>query len=232
MRFFNRGGKKDDKNKNNGSTTTTPDNSSGTTTTNGGRSGSTTQTPPISTGVQDSTVSGSPTSMTPTSTGMMNMNNGSSGSGSSSSNGGENSPATVAVVEGSGVNVKSLITKTLTSLQEIWDIHGEFLTVTADEEDTKQKLSKLTKSEIRKHIDLLIGKREEWSSESDEAFAYRYNIRKAHVMSENKSIERGDLLPPVYLTSDTTFDPSIKFFCKVNLVGGKFRIFRLVYIHE
>ncbi|EFC40323.1 predicted protein [Naegleria gruberi] len=214
MRFFNRGGKKDDKNKNNGSTTTTPDNSSGTTTTNGGRSGSTTQTPPISTGIQDSTVSGSPTSMTPTST---------VGSGSSSSNGGENSPATVAVVEGSGVNVKSLITKTLTSLQEIWDIHGEFLTVTADEEDTKQKLSKLTKSEIRKHIDLLIGKREEWSSESDEAFAYRYNIRKAHVMSENKSIERGDLLPPVYLTSDTTFDPSIKFFCKVNLVGDNFQ---------
>ncbi|KAF0984835.1 hypothetical protein FDP41_000734 [Naegleria fowleri] len=121
------------------------------------------------------------------------------------------------------VAVKTLIAKTLQAIHEVCELHGEYLTIAIDDEQFKQKLSSLPKSEIRKHIDLLIGKRDVWSSESEEVFAFRYNIRKAHQMSENKSIERGDLLPPVYLTSDTSFDPNIKFYCKVNLVGDNFQ---------
>lgn len=128
------------------------------------------------------------------------------------------------------VAVKTLIAKTLQAIHEVCELHGEYLTIAIDDEQFKQKLSSLPKSEIRKHIDLLIGKRDVWSSESEEVFAFRYNIRKAHQMSENKSIERGDLLPPVYLTSDTSFDPNIKFYCKVNLVGGKYE--RIVYYDD
>lgn len=145
-------------------------------------------------------------------------NGGSSASltGSGSNNSGSSN--SLDKLQFAAVNVKAIISKSLKSIKEICDEYGEFLT--ADETTTKLKVSKLSKSEVKKHVDLIIGRRDEWSSESEEVFAFRYNIRKAHVISENKSIERSDLLPPVYLTSDTTFDSSVKFFCKVNLVGG------------
>ncbi|KAL9652739.1 hypothetical protein ABK040_010773 [Willaertia magna] len=152
-----------------------------------------------------------------TSNGSLSENNGTSSNVSNSSNSSSNTPTT----SPSTSTTKSSKHRPTRTMTDISDAFGTVLT--EDETTTKTKGSLQTPEEIKRYMELILGKTKEWCSENDEVKAFRKAIRKAHYITENKSIERSDLLPPVYLTSDTTFDENVKFFCKVNLVGENFQ---------
>jgi hypothetical protein len=98
----------------------------------------------------------------------------------------------------------------------------EYSSVLQEDDETSKRLAhESSEEEKRKETTTLIGKTRIWSSENAEVVNFREKMAAIRTFGEQKtSIERQDLLPPVFITSEPLPNAlNKKFLCKVNLVS-------------
>ncbi|KAL0485481.1 phosphatidylinositol 3-kinase, partial [Acrasis kona] len=105
----------------------------------------------------------------------------------------------------------------------VYDNVDDYIDIIQEDDDqSRLAANNATEQDLDREIKVLLGPKKHWCRESKEANDFVASMKAVRRIEATDVLERKDLLPPVYLTSDPPLSVSADdgFYCRVNLISN------------